>query len=218
MEGMREDVTPVEWNLGRVMGDRGIRFAAELHRRLVDVLGPEAPSAAQVSRMVQRRPERLTIRSLEGLCEVLACTPGELLTRAPSRRSSSMRLFSRVEELEAATGLVYVPGAGAGSAGGFPSEADWGYRATGYGTKPGTLDGGGWVVTFARNDRDEREGHLIAYEVDGRSKRTGRCALIRSPWTEARGLFWPGPELLPMAVKRTSRRSRSRSNHGVVLT
>lgn len=199
---MPENVTPVEWNLVRLMGDREIRFAAELHRRLVDVLGPEAPSEAQVSRMVQRRPERLTIRSLEGLCEVLACAPGDLLTRAPGPRSSSMRLLNSVEELEAATGLVYEPAEG-GSVAGFPSEADWGYRATGYGTGPDTANGGGWLVTFARNDRDDREGHLIAYEVDVRDKRTGRCALIRSPWTEARDRaelsrairegWWAGP-------------------------
>ncbi len=62
------------------MANVGIRFASELHRRLVEVLGEaDAPSEAQVSRLVRTRPERLNLRTLAGLCVVLECGPGDLL-------------------------------------------------------------------------------------------------------------------------------------------
>lgn len=178
-----DDVAPVHWNLQRLMTDRGIRFAAHLRRRLVAVLGDDAPSEAQLSRMVKRRPERLTIRTLEGLCEVLACSPGDLLTR--STKGTSMQIFTSVDDLAEAIGLEYEHGTGGGISG-FGCEADWGWRVAGFGSGPRTANGGGWLVTFASASMEEEEGHLIAYEVDANDRRTGRSVLIRSPWTRER--------------------------------
>lgn len=73
------EVGEVAWTLRIVMAQRDIRTAAELHRRLVDVLGDDAPAAAQVRHLVRRKPQRLTLRTLEGLCAVLDCRPGDLL-------------------------------------------------------------------------------------------------------------------------------------------
>lgn len=62
------------------MARAGIRFASDLQRRLVEVLGDDkAPSEAQVSRLVRTAPERLNLTTLAGLCEVLDCGPGDLL-------------------------------------------------------------------------------------------------------------------------------------------
>ncbi|WP_231635120.1 helix-turn-helix domain-containing protein [Luteipulveratus halotolerans] len=166
------------------MSDREIRYSAELRRRLELVLGDETPSEAQLSRMVRARPERLTMRTLEGLCEVLACEPGDLLTRPRTRQETTMSTYESPEELAEAIGLQYDPGS-EDIIPGFPSEADWGWNASGLGTGP-DQDGGRWLVTFARARADAAEGHLIGYEVDGRHQRTGRCVLIRSPWTAER--------------------------------
>lgn len=166
------------------MADRGIRYSAELRRRLELVLGEEAPSDAQLSRMVRHRPERLTMRTLEGLCEVLACTPGELLPR-PTGRRDTMQVYDSPESLAEVIDLPYDPGTD-GAVPGFASEADWGWNADGLGTGPRIPNGGRWLVTFARGQLDAPTGHLIAYEVDGHHGRTGRCVLLRSPWTAAR--------------------------------
>lgn len=66
------------------MAIAGIRFASDLHRRLVEVLGEHGPSEAQVSRLVRSPPERLNLRTLAALCEVLDCEPADLLHRSPS--------------------------------------------------------------------------------------------------------------------------------------
>lgn len=70
---------PITWALPVVMVMREIRSASELHRRLGDVMGDDAPSVEQVRRLVARPPERLTLRTLAGLCEVLDVEPGDLL-------------------------------------------------------------------------------------------------------------------------------------------
>lgn len=72
----------VEWRLQICMANAGIRFASDLHRQLVAVLGEDrAPSESQVSRLVRHRPERLNLTVLGGLCAVLGCEPGDLLQR-----------------------------------------------------------------------------------------------------------------------------------------
>lgn len=76
-----DDMPPITWALPVVMVMREIRSASELHRRLGDVMGDDAPSVEQVRRLVARPPERLTLRTLAGLCEVLDVEPGDLLMR-----------------------------------------------------------------------------------------------------------------------------------------
>lgn len=76
------DTEPVLWRLQVCMANSGIRFASDLHRHLVAVLGEDgAPSESQVSRLVRQRPDRLNLTVLGGLCEVLDCEPGDLLQR-----------------------------------------------------------------------------------------------------------------------------------------
>ncbi|MDE9363984.1 helix-turn-helix transcriptional regulator [Luteipulveratus sp. YIM 133132] len=58
---------------------RGISSASELHRRLIAVMGDDTPSVEQVRRLASGTPERLTLRTLAGLCAVLDVEPGDLL-------------------------------------------------------------------------------------------------------------------------------------------
>lgn len=75
----------IEWRLQACMAEAGIRFATDLRRRLVDVLGEDlSPSEAHVSRLVRTRPERLNLTILDGLCVALGCAPGDLLRHRPS--------------------------------------------------------------------------------------------------------------------------------------
>ncbi|QQS02497.1 MAG: helix-turn-helix transcriptional regulator [Austwickia sp.] len=69
----------IEWRLQVCMAHAGVRFASQLHRRLVDVLGDAAPSEAHVSRLVRTPPERLNLTTLDALCVVLSCSPADLL-------------------------------------------------------------------------------------------------------------------------------------------
>ena len=82
MSPREADTDPVQWRLQVCMANAGIRFASDLHRHLVEVLGEDrAPSESQVSRLVRHRPERLNLTVLSGLCAVLDCEPGDLLRR-----------------------------------------------------------------------------------------------------------------------------------------
>ena len=74
----------IEWRLRVCMAVAGIRFASDLHRRLAEILGDRGPSEAQVSRLVRSPPERLNLRTLAALCEVLDCEPADLLHRSDS--------------------------------------------------------------------------------------------------------------------------------------
>lgn len=87
MSPREADTDPVQWRLQVCMANAGIRFASDLHRHLVEVLGEDrAPSESQVSRLVRHRPERLNLTVLSGLCAVLDCEPGDLLRRPDRRR------------------------------------------------------------------------------------------------------------------------------------
>ena len=81
----------IEWRLQVCMANAGVRFASELHRRLVEVLGDDAPSEAHISRLVRTPPERLNLATLDGLCVVLACSPADLLHHRDSPPSPKGR-------------------------------------------------------------------------------------------------------------------------------
>ncbi|MFV0535683.1 MAG: helix-turn-helix domain-containing protein [Cumulibacter sp.] len=93
MTRAREDASdPVQWCLQVCMANAGIRFASDLHRRLVARIGEDlAPSESQVSRLVRHRPERLNLTVLGGLCQVLDCEPGDLLRLAERGRMNGGR-------------------------------------------------------------------------------------------------------------------------------
>lgn len=68
-----------EWRLRLLMAEHGMFKATDLQPRLAEH-GIEL-SSSQVWRMVTGRPERLNLRVLVVLCEILDCQPGELVRR-----------------------------------------------------------------------------------------------------------------------------------------
>jgi DNA-binding Xre family transcriptional regulator len=66
------------WRLREVMATRGIFTATELvpllKERGIDL------SASQVHRLVSGTPERLSLQVLSAFCDILGCTPADLVT------------------------------------------------------------------------------------------------------------------------------------------
>lgn len=65
------------WNLRVLMAQRGLFSTTDLTPLLAErgvVL-----SAAQVYRLVAQTPERLSLRTLMALCDILSCTPNDLI-------------------------------------------------------------------------------------------------------------------------------------------
>lgn len=66
------------WRLREVMATRGIFTATELvsplHERGIEL------SASQVHRLVSGIPERLSLQVLSAFCDILGCTPADLVT------------------------------------------------------------------------------------------------------------------------------------------
>ncbi|MGH3610618.1 MAG: helix-turn-helix domain-containing protein [Pseudonocardiaceae bacterium] len=73
-----------EWRLRVLMAERGTFRAIDLAPRLVE--HGIRLSDSQVWRLVTGRPERLNLRLLMVLCEILDCEPGELVRRADVAR------------------------------------------------------------------------------------------------------------------------------------
>lgn len=66
------------WLLREVMASRGIFTATELVPLLRD-RGIDL-SASQVHRLVSGTPERLSLQVLSAFCDILGCTPADLVT------------------------------------------------------------------------------------------------------------------------------------------
>ena len=68
-----------EWRLRPLLAERGIFSSSEL----VPLLAEHGVrlSDTQVWRLVTGKPERLNLHTLMVLCEILACTPNELIVR-----------------------------------------------------------------------------------------------------------------------------------------
>ncbi len=76
-----------DWNLRIRLAEHGIYKAAEL-RPLLAEHGIRL-SDSQIWRLMTGRPERLNLKLLVVLCELLGCTPNELITvRAAEQRAS----------------------------------------------------------------------------------------------------------------------------------
>jgi DNA-binding Xre family transcriptional regulator len=74
---MRGRVTGYQWHLRQLMAARGM-FAT------TDLVAPLAErgvslSREQVYRLVVGTPERLSLSTLAALCDILACTPNDLI-------------------------------------------------------------------------------------------------------------------------------------------
>ena len=68
-----------EWRLRVLMAENGIFRAIDLAPRLAEH-GIQL-SDSQVWRLVTGRPERVNLRLMMVLCEILGCEPGELVKR-----------------------------------------------------------------------------------------------------------------------------------------
>jgi DNA-binding Xre family transcriptional regulator len=78
-----------QWNLRILMAGAGMFATSELVPLLAErgvVL-----SAAQVYRLVTQLPERLSLRTLMALCDILGCTPNDLIepVAAPARKKAT---------------------------------------------------------------------------------------------------------------------------------
>jgi DNA-binding Xre family transcriptional regulator len=72
-------VVDYEWRLRLLMAENGMFKAIDLAPRLAE--HGIRLSDSQVWRLVTGRPERLNLRLLMVLCEILGCEPGELVKR-----------------------------------------------------------------------------------------------------------------------------------------
>jgi len=72
-------VVDYEWRLRVLMAENGMFKAIDLAPRLAE--HGIRLSDSQVWRLVTGRPERLNLRLLVVLCEILGCEPGELVRR-----------------------------------------------------------------------------------------------------------------------------------------
>jgi len=68
-----------EWRLRVLMAENGMFKAIDLAPRLAE--HGIRLSDSQVWRLVTGRPERLNLRLMMVLCEILGCEPGELIRR-----------------------------------------------------------------------------------------------------------------------------------------
>lgn len=72
------------WHLRMVMAERGMFATSDL----VPLLGARGVtlSREQVYRLVAKVPERLSLTTLAALCDILSCTPSDLIepVRSPS--------------------------------------------------------------------------------------------------------------------------------------
>ena len=74
------------WHLRALMAQRGMFATTDLAPLLAD-RGVEL-SATQVYRLVTQTPERLSLRTLVALCDILDCTPGDLIEPVAETRRS----------------------------------------------------------------------------------------------------------------------------------
>ena len=69
-----------EWRLRPLLAEHGVYTAAQLAPLLAEQ-GVKL-SETQVWRLLTGKPERLNLHTLMVLCEILGCTPGDLIRRA----------------------------------------------------------------------------------------------------------------------------------------
>lgn len=74
------------WHLRMRMAEHGMFATTELVPLLAE-RGVEL-SAAQVYRLVTQTPERLSLRTLMALCDILGCTPNDLIEPVTEARRS----------------------------------------------------------------------------------------------------------------------------------
>jgi DNA-binding Xre family transcriptional regulator len=71
------------WNLRLLMANQGMFATTELVPLLAE--RGVSLSAVQVYRLVTQTPERLSLRTLMALCDILGCTPNDLIEPVAER-------------------------------------------------------------------------------------------------------------------------------------
>lgn len=66
-----------EWRLSQVMHEHGIHSITELQRTLEEE--GITLSSSQMHRLATQTPERLNLAVLSALCDILSCTPNDLI-------------------------------------------------------------------------------------------------------------------------------------------
>lgn len=74
------------WHLRRLMAERGMFSTTDLIPHLAE-RGIEL-SAVQVYRLVAQTPERLNLQILAALCDVLGCSPADLIEPVVEQRQA----------------------------------------------------------------------------------------------------------------------------------
>lgn len=110
MPRARKPALGYRWHLRRLMADKGMYATTDLVPLLAErdvVLSP-----TQVYRLVTGTPERLSLRTLVALCDILDCTPNQLIEtvaearpvkatgttgRAPTRTTAKQRIPRRAD-------------------------------------------------------------------------------------------------------------------------
>ena len=77
-----------EWNLRLRLAEHGVYKASEL-RPLLAERGIRL-SDSQIWRLITGRPDRLNLKVLAVLCELLQCTPSDLITITPLSRKAHL--------------------------------------------------------------------------------------------------------------------------------
>ncbi len=72
----RKTTPMMEWRLQSIMGERKIRTATELHRKLANL--NISVSSAQLSRLMNTNPRRVSSDVMYGLTRILECDASDL--------------------------------------------------------------------------------------------------------------------------------------------
>jgi DNA-binding Xre family transcriptional regulator len=78
-----DDQSPIRWRLRELMAGAGMFHTTDLVGPLREV-GIQL-SREQVFRLVTKTPARLNVDVLAGLCQILSCTPNDLIQIKPAR-------------------------------------------------------------------------------------------------------------------------------------
>ncbi len=95
---MKKAKLSYRWNLRILMAAQGMFATTDLVPLLAErgvVL-----SATQVYRLVTQTPERLSLRTLVALCDILGCTPNDLIEPVADSGRKSASATGRIGEAE----------------------------------------------------------------------------------------------------------------------
>ena len=100
---MTRKIVSYRWNLRQLMANAGLFSTTDLMPLLAE--RGISLSPAQVYRLVVQTPERLNLKTLVALCDILGCTPSDLIetTVEPARKRSSTAAAPDRREAKAVT-------------------------------------------------------------------------------------------------------------------